>query len=210
MDGSNPTASILAQLQVSNLDVTADITESAPEIRLVNRCLSLLKTNTVNPGHCKVWQDFIASDPNEPASIEDLFKMANAVMIGAASNDKQDYETCSLLPLSEKQIQVQYEACRDKLKTSSSSPHYPAVLNLTTFEPVITYSPTTNGLLFYFAYCLQSLSTLITDKKIAYHAARNIGLFFQKEQQKEESDVKESLIQCPTELQTVLSDQKFQ
>ncbi|WP_298628376.1 hypothetical protein [uncultured Legionella sp.] len=181
LDGEKPTESLLAQLKINTSSIKMG---EQLEEELVSSFVSQLKTNEINIEQRTIWQDFLSLEGEEhtPKTIEDLFKIANAVMVAIAAKGKADYETCSLLPLSEKQIQLHYSGYSDK--SSKLLPDekniYPPTVNLTTFDPVITYSPTTNGLLFYFASNLKTLSTLLVDTKITSHASRNIGIFTNK------------------------------
>lgn len=192
-DKDNPTQFIFHQLGIDALSATHKDDPDEQELQFTASCISKLCISDHNTLHAQVWQDFINTEPQKPKTIEDLFKIGNAVMIAAASKGLNDYKVCSLLPLSEKQIQLKYEQCRtnyNALIPAGNTP-YPASMNLTMFEPVITYSPTTNGLLFYFACCLASLSSLITKKKIVHHATRNLGLFADKTK-KSEPDMEEN------------------
>ena len=189
IDTDNPTQFIFNQL---GIDILIDAHRDCPneaEFQFTASCISRLCASEHNMIHKQIWQDFINTEPQKPKTIEELFKTGNAIMIATASNGQDDYKVCSILPLSEKQIQLKYEQCRTNYNALVPAGHrpYPAIMNLTTFEPVITYSPTTNGLLFYFACYLDSLSSLITEKKIVHYASRNLGLFAEKSK-KSESD----------------------
>ncbi|KTD33967.1 hypothetical protein Lmor_1949 [Legionella moravica] len=181
LDSVTPTESLLEQLKINPYSLQRG---EEQEENMVLYFLSQLSTNEINLEQRAVWQDFLNLEEKDqiPNTIEGLFKIANAVMVAMAARGKADYETCSLLPLSEKQIQLHYAAYVDKWSKHLPSEKnlYPQTVNLTTFDPVITYSPTTTGLLFYFASNLKTLSTLLIDKKIIQHASRNIGLFANK------------------------------
>ncbi|PJD94003.1 MAG: hypothetical protein CK426_06715 [Legionella sp.] len=164
------TDAILAQL---------DFTHTSSEKEFVNSCIHKLTSSTEN-NLSLIWQDFINIETTPPESIEDLFKIGNAVLSALASQGQDHYQTCSILPLSEKQIQVQYELCRKKrmgISASVESNKYPAQFNITTLDPVITYSPTTQGLLFYFSHSLGLLSTLVSEKKIVSRASSQLKFF---------------------------------
>lgn len=181
IDKHNPAESICAQL---NIDINQNNKEKndQTEIHVVNKCLDLLTTNTNNLSQREIWKDFISAGNNNYTDIESLFKTANAVLVASASVGYRDFETCSLLPLSEKQIQVGYDDYCKKYNRNfpeRKSP-YPNTLNITLFEPVVTYSPTTNGLLFYFSCCLNNLASLISEKKLTHLAAKNISASFLK------------------------------
>jgi hypothetical protein len=108
--------------------------EKRREQEIVKRCLEFLKTNTYNLEHRQIWEDFLAVT-GDIATIEELFKIANPVMIACAAKGTGNGETCSLLPVSEKQIQLGYADLSKKLQNRE----YPAVFNLTTIDPVIAY-----------------------------------------------------------------------
>ena len=149
---------------------------------LVDRCLNLLKTNTHHPAQRLAWERFTNfQEKSEEDSIpekkmeplEKLFKLANTIMIALAAEGQEPYKTCSLLPLSEKQIQANY----DKINKIILS--YPAVFNITTVEPIIAheaYDPGNKGLLFYFK-STEGINKLITKKGILHAAHRNVSHF---------------------------------
>ncbi len=91
------------------------------EANLVHACLEILQTNDANPRFAQVWKDFVLLTGKEKiTNLEELFKIGNAVMLGVSVDTPKDakapataFKTCSLLPLSEKQIQVSYAAIRD-------------------------------------------------------------------------------------------------
>ena len=159
---------------------------------VVAKCLTQLLTNEHDTELRSIWQDFIKLNAGVPSkTIESLFKIANTIMVAKATRKNDDYETCSLLPLSEKQIQVNYDSYSKKQMKSHDTEfnhHYPAVVNITTFEPLLAYSETTNGLLFYFSVFQKALSSLIVDKKILEHANNNVGRFFGKKLREETGD----------------------
>jgi hypothetical protein len=204
----NPTQSIISQLKIKTEEGSTKETQEEQERLFTTFCLSKLTTTGAgNKIHARIWKDFIASKISAPDTIEDLFKIANTVIVATASQGLKDYETCSLLPLSEKQIQLEYESCRDKCnkRFPDKQPVYPSTLNLTVFEPVITYSPTTSGLLFYLSGSLNSLSSLITEKEIIHHATRNIGFFAQKKRPPGDINSLENLSPAkPIELKDIL------
>lgn len=96
--------------------------QEAHEEELVQSCLEKLQANSFNEEHRQVWTDFISiTDPKEIKTLEHLFKVANAVMVGIGAKDKPDYKTCAIHPLSEKQIQVGYEECSNKIQKIRNS-----------------------------------------------------------------------------------------
>jgi hypothetical protein len=83
---------------------------------------SKLKESAHDPLHQTVWQDLFKAFPvDEINDLEDLFRIGNAQVIASASKDLKDYELCSLLPATEKQIQVQYATFLKKFNNASSN-----------------------------------------------------------------------------------------
>lgn len=180
---------ILRKLNLSSEEVSSNIElciQQENEKNLVQYCLKQLQTNNHNEEHRMVWQDCLQLESESIVNLEQLFKIANANMIAIGAKGRNEYETCSLLPLSEKQIQVTYDSfskrCAAKFVEETKS--YPPVFNATTFEPLLTYSPTTKGLIFYFSLCQEALAKLISDKKILKISYQNVGLFSSKIKQK--------------------------
>jgi hypothetical protein len=160
------TAQVLDQLSQ-----IADQEQDLNEAHLVRNCLKLLTTNHFEETHRQVWQHFIQKTGEQNiTTLESLFKIGNAVMIAAASYGKKAYEVCSLLALSEKQIQISYDELSKKPK-----PSYPAVVNLTYLDPCLGYSLATHrGNLFYFDES-RALTSEIISKKVLKKAQKNAG-----------------------------------
>lgn len=198
------TKTILNLLQLSIKEVSPDISieqQKKNEEALVKYCINLLQNNNFDEKHRRVWQNL---ENTACQNLEELFKRANAAMIALAAMDKSDYETCSLLPLSEKQIQVTYCKVFNRNKNNNNSTRetiYPAVFNLTALDPLVTYSPTTEGLPFYFGYSKKALSKLITDKGILSYAYSNAGLFANKSASNVLLDTSEEFISLEQVLQ---------
>jgi hypothetical protein len=153
--------------------------------RCVKTCIEQLQTHAHDRLHQQVWRDFVSAHP-DVKSLEDLFKIANAIIMGIAAHQQPDYKICSLLPLSEKQIQLSYVEYTKKLATANpkASNHYPAIFNATVSEPLVTYASNTctnDGLPFYFSECQETVTSLIRDKKLLEHAHRNVFLFASKQ-----------------------------
>ena len=205
-DPSNPTLSLCRQLGLDPEHLSSKITEHI-EQDLVQKCLVLLQTNIINTAQQKIWQDFITINDHELSDIESLFKIANAAMVATTSFGKNDHETCSLLPLSEKQIQIGYDDyCKKYTRYFPERINpYPAAINITLFEPVITYSPTTNGLLFYFSCCLTTLSSLISNKNISHYATKNVTLFSKSVSKEPRSEYSPLITQPSIDLISVLN-----
>jgi len=144
---------------------------------LVQYCLQLLKINHYHPEQREAWENFSNLQQDGINNLEILFKLANTIMIALATQGRNPYETCSLLPLSEKQIQVNFQ----QLNKTLHQP-YPAVFNITTLDPVIAYEPGNPGLLFYFRNCQESLKKLIVKKDILSAAHENISHYTENEE----------------------------
>ena len=171
VDLDDPTSSILSKINLNPLD------SSYSEASLVAICIEKLKTNSVYSHQRLVWEDFFkVYKDTPPPNLDALFKLANAVIVAMAAYGRHNFETCVLLPLSEKQIQVGYnkysQCAKDVFKEENS---YPNTLNFTVFDPVIAYEGSSDGLLFYFSCKLEILSRMIADKKIVEGATRNFS-----------------------------------
>ena len=147
----------------------------------VAKCLQMVVKNTYNLEQQAVWKDLLRiSLENNTLQFESILNMANAVVIATAAKGKADYSTCSLLPITEKQIQIQYESYSKKLSAEPNllgKDKYPAVFNATFFEQLLAYSEKTKGILFYFGESLVSLAS-IASKKIFSSADGNFSTFF--------------------------------
>jgi hypothetical protein len=157
------------------LSETENEEQDLNEAHLVQNCLKLLTTNHFKESHRQVWQDFIAViGEKNITSLESLFKVGNAVMVAIAAYGQQAYETCSLLGLSEKQIQISYT----ELSKKSKHP-YPAVVNLTYLDPCLGYNLAANkGNLFYFDESRTLTSQILSHgilKSARKNAATSVG-----------------------------------
>jgi len=151
-------------------------TRTTNEKRLVKSCIERLRQNTFHRAHQAVWADFTqAVDHSQLNNLEDLFKLANAVMVAVAARGKRNYRVCSLLPLSEKQIQLGYTDCLKKYPRLTEK--YPAIYCATLMESLVTYSFSTAGMPFYYSENPKDLSKLITREDIIGKAYKNVGLF---------------------------------
>lgn len=142
------------------------------EENLVQHCLSQLTTNTYRTDHRQAWENLAKIQKAKLDNLEQLFKLANATMIALACNGKKNYETCSLLPASEKQIQVSFAELNKQLDNK-----YPIVVNMTTLDALITCDNTSKGLLFYFGHGHNTLSKLIYKDGILDAARANVNRY---------------------------------
>lgn len=150
--------------------------------------LKKLISNKFNAVHQEVWEDFFTAiqDPelHKLDNIDDLFKIANGIMVAIACKDQQDYKVCALHTLSEKPISVTYGGLRNSLKKAKENQDlcahkfnkYGSSFNMTVMEPVLGYSTSCNGLLFYFPNSKSyEFSDLINNREILSHMHRNIA-----------------------------------
>lgn len=175
-------AKILEILQVSSEENVPETLRLENEKKMVQFCLKVLMQESNNPHfngeHHRVWQELIKlTDPEKINNLEDVFKIANAAMIGVAALDKPNYKTCSLLPRSERQIQVAY----NKYKTC------PGVLNITFLDPVLAYNAKNGGPLYYFNCCDQTLTNMIKKRDILSSVHNNVKFFATKQSIAEDS-----------------------
>ncbi len=134
----------------------------ANEHALVQGCLNKLQADD-NKVSGQIWKDFLKTkDQNSITDFEGLYHLANASIIAQAASGKPHNTTCSILPVSEKTIQVEY-----------SKKSYPGVLCLTLMESVIPYTSGNKGSLFYCADLI-GLPELITHRRILESAHVNV------------------------------------
>ncbi len=174
-------SAILNLLNIPTDNTTIDAELLSEDIRkgnekdLVQTCLMQLGSNTYNKKHAQVWKDFIKkSGYDQINNLEDLFKIANAVMVGNGASETQKYQTCSLLPVSEKQVQCNYAKYVNEVT-------YPSMVNLTFLDPIFTYGLGNNGLIFYCTNYETTLSELINGSNILEYAQQNIIKHINKE-----------------------------
>ncbi|MCC5791666.1 MAG: hypothetical protein JJT82_03545 [Legionellaceae bacterium] len=167
------------------LDMQQKITAQEVEKNMTQICLKLLQKNGRNTTHQLLWTQ-LTDSPSSVNDIESLFHVGNALIIAQGANNKQDNQVCSILPLSEKQIQVQY----DVLKKHSAVP-LPSVVNLTTLDPVITYSPTSKGLIFYLMLALDNLGKLLKEDGVLQAASKNLKFFSESDTPETQSNLSE-------------------
>lgn len=169
-DSEEYVKNILALFKINPTPICQEVSEAS----MVELCIRLLITNELNSQHRAVWHDFMSNLSLNIHTFEDLFRMANIIIQGVACIKSLDYKTCSILPLTEKQIQVEYAKFNKKVKTP-----YPAIFNMTVLDPVIPYSTSTKGTLFYFNDNDKEISSLISDEFLV-KASKNITIFAQR------------------------------
>ncbi len=187
---------ILACLDVE-LSKSDDIKDN--QRNLVEYCLEKLISNAKNSDHQVVWQDILSTrDPaKRPSTMEDLLRLANAMMLANGSRGQAQDKTCSILPITEKQIQVAYDEELDIPGMNARHPaekdvHYSSFFHITHVDSMTTYrSPsdalelsctgtkdaTKRGLPFYFNRYggASDIRTLIREKDVLGVAHRNVG-----------------------------------
>lgn len=118
-------------------------------------------------------EDLLTISASNMMTVEDLFKLANPLVIAVAAKNQPAHKTCSILPLSEKQIHLNYDHLSKKsfLKTE-----YPAVSSIITMDSTLAYSQATNGFLYYMdvATAEEKLAELMDGRHILEFAANNI------------------------------------
>ncbi|MDR3477437.1 MAG: hypothetical protein P4M14_05330 [Gammaproteobacteria bacterium] len=112
-------------------------------------------------------------------SIEDIFKIGNPAMVGLATQStSNDFETCSVLPASEKQIQVHYDKLKKELPGNKETP-YRGVVNVTYIPTAICADNTDKqnaGLFFYYGG-EQSESIARAIRRLMKYASENMALY---------------------------------
>lgn len=174
------------------------------EFELTCLILKRLQENNYDHLHRKLWSSILSvlctDNHSGLNTIEQLFQMANALMISVASTGNKKNQTCSLLPLTEKQIQVSYSQISEQFsKRDGDQNELPVAFNITFLDQAIGYSPNSNGSLFYFDTCKESLSELLRHKHIMQEAYKNLCLFANP------ASVKSSIELNPVALSSVLS-----
>lgn len=108
------------------------------EAEFVENCLHKLTTNTFDGIQATQWCRFMQNcEGQNLETIEDLFKLSNAFVIFAAADGEAPYSTCSMLPASEKQIQLSYqkiEKTRKNKESKECTPPLQPILCLTTLD----------------------------------------------------------------------------
>ncbi len=158
-----------------------DLKDSTQE-QVVQRCLSLVmeEGSDFPSKQAMVWRDFvnyIAGQKENIKSLEELFKIGNAVMVGIATQTFLPNEICSLLPYSEMQIQRGYAKCSKKAPEK-----YVPLCNVTYFDPILGYdkmpSGGNKGNAFYYNGKAETAQGLLTNgifKQASKNAAKSHG-----------------------------------
>jgi hypothetical protein len=111
-------------------------------------------------------------------SIEDIFKIGNAAMVGLSTQScSNDFETCSILPVSEKQIQVNYDRLKKELPEAVAGAYH-GIMNITYIPTAICAdnSDKQNAGLFFYYGGEQSESIAKAIRKLTKYASDNMAL----------------------------------
>ena len=192
------------------------MTVQSPE-ELTQHLIQLLTTNQYNLIHKRIWIDCIEAVKSgveagvngfvSPTIIEDIFEIGNSAMMGLlAQAGTQDFETCSILPASEKQIQVYYNKLIPHLPKEDKESHNRGVVNMT-FIPTAVCADNTDrhniGLFFYYAGD-QAESIAKAMRKLKKHTETN-QLVYAMSKTKKQGDVSEEFITLEKALPQVAS-----
>lgn len=168
------TDDILTQLDIvldKNSKSSGDPIEE--ERKLIQNCWNKLSLNSLDLNHQQIWKFFSESYNSPPNSFKQLLECANTMMIARASWGKEQYTTCSLLPHSEKQIQIGYS----KLLKSHPSKTLSDVINLTIFDPAVAYTKEENIGLFSCDVDIKDIGDMIhsSRRKQFFNAHKNLN-----------------------------------
>jgi uncharacterized protein (DUF486 family) len=165
---------LLDKLDIDLRSIKYDLVYEAQdkeEKQFIQCCWKKLLQNTLDTQHQEIWQYLSKIYNNDaPITLKDLLERANAMMIARASWGQEHFETCSVLPYSEKQIQIGYS----KILKKDSDKVLREVVNLTIFDPVVVYSNNKNAGLFHCDYAIGQVEALIQSSR------RNLFFFGQK------------------------------
>jgi hypothetical protein len=204
-DAASLLQTLFSQLELSieeaNPATFTEEQQTENEKRLVQNCLRLLCSRTTLPQHHKEWATLAETTKvDELDKLESLFKLANAAMIAVSSIGRKNHQVCSFLPLSEKQIQIQYAKLSESLSASSRA--LPGVFMLTFIEPLNGYQATASSnecSMFYYPHLEhQTLSRALKKYQLLDRVFRNVFLFSQKR-------IVESSSEAPDQIADILS-----
>lgn len=141
-------------------------------------------------------------------TIEELFTVANPVLLGKASllrgeENNKAIDICSFLPVSEKPIQIGYADFAKRHESNHRNKKYATLLNVTTMENCLSFSQKNRGLIFYNLLDPTCLATL-TAKGLLKAAQVNRSLassscFFQPGKVKQRQLIDDVLNAKPVE-----------
>ena len=133
----------------------------------------------------ETWRDFTRAAQAvkicDLSTLEGILRVGNAVFAGHHTKGRKKGETCSVLPLLEKPIQITYaKLCKE---LSSKSANYSPMFNMTTLEAVIPYGLSRNTSIFNFGVNPNSLAKLLVSH--LHVLKKNTG--FQREEERKEA-----------------------
>lgn len=123
--------------------------------------------------HAQLWQKFLTQEgvASNINTIENLFDIANAFVIAHAALDLGRDSVCSILPLSEKPIQIEYKKLAEEL-------NLPAVFFLTVMDTLMGYDEQNkSGMLFYHQNNYHDVTLAARNKVLSEDVHRRIGFF---------------------------------
>ncbi|MGA2655502.1 MAG: hypothetical protein ABSF18_05940 [Gammaproteobacteria bacterium] len=97
--------------------------EKIREAAFVRICIEKLTTQNNHPQQKELWRHYLEKC-KEIKNIEDLFEYANPIVIAQASEGLDHFKTCSILPATEKQIQVGYSLMAELFIVQHLKWHY--------------------------------------------------------------------------------------
>lgn len=136
------TDDLLNKLAIKLIKLESDLSPEIQEEKekaLIKNCWNKLLNNKVDLLHKEIWEYLSVIYNAPPNSFKELLERANAMMLARASWKQEHYTTCSLLPHSEKQIQIGYSKLL-KLNNLIKKEALSEVINLTIFDSVVTSS----------------------------------------------------------------------
>ncbi len=176
--------SILAVLEIPNEENQKNfLSPRKIERNIVQKITSLLTQNIFSTLHRVVWIDILAT--HKINTLEELFKIANALMIAIATKMDGEGAVCSVLPSNEKQIAIKYSKCAATLREDNRP--YPEVLSLTVLEHLVAYSLNARGNAFYFTPREPELRKL--NKLHLKETTSNLTFFLSNESQEPDKNV---------------------
>lgn len=174
------TDDLLKRIDIDRKELTNDLSnedQGNKEKELIQYCWNKLLENDLNLLHQEIWKHFSILYKDPPSSYKELLERANAMMVARASWGKEHYTTCSLLPHSEKQIQVGYSKLLKSNKTYNGK-SLSEVINLTIFDPVVTCSQEKNIGVFSCDNQINGIETIIqsSQKNLFFSSPSNLSM----------------------------------
>lgn len=168
---------ILNKLEINSDQLTNDLSQDLKEREkdLIQKCWYKLIKNSLNSEHQEIWEHFSLLYSEPPNSFKELLERANAMMVARVAWKKPHYSTCSMLPHSEKQIQIGYSKLlksQSKENLSKAKNTLSGVINLTIFDTVVACSDAKKVGLFNCDYEINNIPAMVQNAR---------GIFFEQE-----------------------------